>query len=126
MKNWLKKKLNKSYALYLYDFFLQSDDEVVGKVPQKTLNVSPDFLLQLYVVPLEDGDEYAKAVIKIEKKNIRVMIKYDSGRVKDDYDVMLAECRANIIMGWGTEHFYKMADDIIKKQTSLLEKFLYL
>lgn len=125
MKNWLKKKLNKSHALYVYSWMLKNDHEVVGQVPKAIKTLAPDFFLCLFVVPLTDGGEYAKAVIKIEIKNIRVMLKYDTGRVHTTYNDMLEECIPHINSAYGLDSFREHAREEIAK-LSWLDKFLYL
>lgn len=125
MKEFIKKLLNKPEELKVYTFMLEHDDEVVGQTPKLRRTLADDVVLELYVVDLKDGNEYAKAVVCVDYFGVKVFSKYDSGRVDGDYKEMIDECIPYIIQRYGLDHFRMIAQDEVEK-LSRLDKYLYL
>jgi len=125
MRDILKRLLKKPVILTVYDFFLVNDKEVVDKCPELIRSLADDFNLELYVVKLKDGGEYAKAIIKIYINDARFFFKYDTGRVNGDYKAMLDDCEAYIKSVWGLDHFRQQAKMEADK-LGWLDKKLYL
>lgn len=125
MKELIRNLLRKPVIKYLYDFMLEHDDEVRGKEPKLYRELAPDMRLELYVVPLPQGGEYAKAIITVLTGRVRVYLKYDTGRVNGDYEAMLDDCQANIEFGWGLASFREQAKREADNQLGLFDHWMY-